>query len=175
MAETTNSPLFEVRQSPIHGRGVFALRDIPANTRLIEYTGERITEDQAAERYSEGDDTPEPYHTFLFALDNGMVIDAAVDGNEARFINHCCDPNCKSLEEDSRIYIETIKDIAAGTELVYDYRLTRPGGRYRASWKQRFACHCGAPNCRGTMFAPGVIKTRTSEDVVKLKKGRKKK
>jgi hypothetical protein len=158
MPKPADKPLFEVRSSPIHGRGVFAVRDIRAGTRLIEYTGERITDEQAAERYSEGDDTPEAYHTFLFSLEDGMVIDAAVDGNEARFINHCCEPNCKAFEVNGRIYLDAISTIGAGTELVYDYHLTRPSGRYRASWRQRFACHCGAPNCRGTMLEAGILR-----------------
>ena len=63
----------------------------------------------------------ERHHTFLFAIDDDIVIDAAVDGNDARFINHSCDPNCDAVVDDGRIWIETIRDIEPGEELAYDY------------------------------------------------------
>jgi len=77
---------FEIRQSPIQGEGAFATERIPAGTRLIEYAGQRLTPAQADARYPDGSD--ERHHTYLFAIDDDIVIDAAVDGNEARFINH---------------------------------------------------------------------------------------
>jgi uncharacterized protein len=110
---------FEIRESPIQGLGAFATRPIPAGTRLIEYAGERITPAESDARYPEP--PGERHHTFLFAIDDDVVIDAAVDGNEARFINHSCDPNCDAVIEDGRIWIETVRDVAAGEELAYDY------------------------------------------------------
>jgi SET domain-containing protein len=110
---------FEIRPSPIHGLGAFATRRIPAGTRLIEYAGERLTPDAADARYPETPDRA--YHTFLFAIDDDVVIDAAVGGNDARFINHSCDPNCDAVVEDGRIWIETIRDVSPGEELAYDY------------------------------------------------------
>ena len=80
-----------------------------------------------------------------------IVVDGGHGGNEARFINHSCDPNCEAVVVNGHIYIQAIKTIQPGVELTYDYRLTRPGRR-RAIWKQLYACHCGAPNCRGTML-----------------------
>jgi Proteins containing SET domain len=115
---------FEIRQSPIQGLGAFATEPIRAGTRLVEYTGERLTPPQADARYP--DDTGERHHTYLFAIDDEIVIDAAVDGNEARFINHSCDPNCDAVIDDDRIWIEAIRDIAPGEEL--DVRLrVHPG------------------------------------------------
>jgi hypothetical protein len=103
---------FEIRPSPIQGEGAFATEPIPAGTRLIEYAGERLTPAQADARYPDGVD--ERHHTYLFAIDDDVVIDAAVNGNEARFINHSCDPNCDAVIDDMRIWIETIRDIEAG-------------------------------------------------------------
>jgi uncharacterized protein len=141
--------LFELRSSPIHGRGVFALRRIRKGKRLIEYIGERITPEAADLRYD--DDAMDKPHTFLFTVDAQTIIDAAVGGNEARFINHSCDPNCEAVDDDGRIFIETIRNIRPGEELAYDYHLERDG-RWRKEWAVRYACRCGAPNCRGTLL-----------------------
>ena len=143
--------LIEVRQSSIHGSGVFAVRRIPSGTRVIEYTGERITPEEADARYD--DDQAESAHVLLFTVDDKTFIDGGVGGNEARFINHSCEPNCEAVCEDGRIFVEARRDIGRGEELTYDYALRR-AGRYRAGWKERYACHCGAPSCRGTMLAP---------------------
>ena len=143
------SELFELRSSPIHGQGVFALRRIRKGKRLIEYIGERITPEAADLRYD--DDAMDSPHTFLFTVDAQTIIDAAVGGNEARFINHSCDPNCEAVDDGGRIFIETIRNIRPGEELVYDYHLERDG-RWRKEWEGRYACRCGAPNCRGTLL-----------------------
>src|SRR5439155_24845553 len=98
--------------------GAFAMQLIPAGTRLIEYTGERLTPEGADARYP-GDGSR--HHTFLFAIDAGIVIDAAVGGNDARFINHSCDPSCDAVVDDDRIWIESIRGVRPGEELAYDY------------------------------------------------------
>ncbi len=140
---------FEVHPSPIQGLGAFAVRPIPKGTRIIEYTGERITPEQADERYD--DDAVENPRTYLFTVDKKTLVDATHEGNEARFINHSCEPNCEAVIEDKRIYIEAVRDIAPGEELTYDYHLERPG-RFRKEWRELYACHCGAPNCRGILL-----------------------
>jgi SET domain-containing protein len=81
-----------------------------------------------------------------------VVIDAGVGGNDARWINHSCDPNCDAVVEDGRIWIETIRDVAPGEELAYDYALALPT-RHTPAAKRRFPCRCGAAACRGTMLA----------------------
>ncbi|MEO5589037.1 MAG: SET domain-containing protein-lysine N-methyltransferase [Gemmatimonadaceae bacterium] len=141
---------FEIRRSPIQGRGAFATRGIPAGVRLIEYAGERITPQQSEDRYP--DDEAVRHHTYLFAIDDDIVIDAAVGGNEARFLNHSCDPNCDAVREDDRIWIETIHDVEQGEELAYDYAYTLEE-RHSPAAKRRFPCSCGARNCRGTILA----------------------
>jgi SET domain-containing protein len=138
-----------VRRSGIHGRGVYARAPIPADTRIVEYRGERITTAEAERRYP--DDFSAAHHTFLFAVDDDTMIDAAFGGNLARWINHSCDPNCEVVEEDGRLYVESIRDIEPGEELAYDYNYILPE-RHTAKMKRRFPCHCGAPSCRGTIL-----------------------
>jgi SET domain-containing protein len=139
---------FEIRESPIQGKGAFATEFIPAGTRLIEYAGERLTTAQTDARYPEEGDR---HHTFLFAIDDVVVIDAAVDGNEARFINHSCDPNCDAVVDDMRIWIEAIRDIEPGEELAYDYAYELEE-RHTPAAKKRYPCFCGSPNCRKTIL-----------------------
>ena len=141
---------FELRESPMQGRGAFARRPIPAGVRLIEYAGQRLTVAEADARYP--DVAGERHHTFLFAIDDEIVIDAAFEGNEARFINHSCDPNCDAVIDDGRIWIETIRDVSAGEELAHDYAYMLEE-RHSPAAKRRFPCHCGAATCRGTILA----------------------
>ena len=141
---------FEVRNSKIHGRGVFATEKIAKGTRLIEYTGETIPWSVADRRYA--DNGKNGYHTFLFDIDGKKVIDAAVGGNDSRWINHGCAPNCEAVGEDDRIFIEAIKAIKTGEELVYDYGFVFDE-RHTPSLKARYKCLCGARACRGTMVA----------------------
>lgn len=142
--------MFEVRLSPIQGLGAFATAHIPAGVRLIEYTGERLTPAEADARYP--DNSEDRHHTYLFAIDDDVVIDAAVGGNDARFINHSCDPNCDAVIEDSRIWIETIREIAPGEELAYDYAYVLEQ-RHTQAAKRRYPCNCGSSKCRGTILA----------------------
>ena len=141
---------YVVRNSSIHGRGVFARRTIRKGSRIIEYRGQRISLDEAERRPDS--DPSNSYHTSLFELHDGRVIDAGVRGNAARWINHSCAPNCVPIEDDdSRVYIEAKRTIRAGEELSYDYQLSVEG-RMSARMKAGYACRCGAPRCRGTML-----------------------
>jgi SET domain-containing protein len=153
---------FEVRPSPIQGLGGFATRRIRKGDRIVEYVGERITDEQADDRY---DDTKmERHHTFLFSLGDGTAIDAAVGGNEARFINHSCAPNCEAVQDEDRIFIEAVRDIEPGEELFYDYAYERGGDPDEddEDATKLYACRCGAPNCRGTILAPPPEKKKKS-------------
>ena len=148
--DAIESPPFVMRPSPMQGLGAFATHRIPAGTRLVEYAGERLTPAEAEARYP---DVPgERHHTFLFAIDDQVVIDAAVDGNDARWINHSCAPNCDAVIDDDRIWIESIRDILPGEELAYDYAFTLTE-RHTPAAKKRYPCHCGAETCRRTMLA----------------------
>ncbi|MBT9491612.1 MAG: SET domain-containing protein-lysine N-methyltransferase [Paucibacter sp.] len=141
----------QVRHSGVHGRGVYAVAAITAGEVLIEYTGERISWDEAMDRHPH--DPAQPHHTFYFHIEDGRVIDALFGGNSSRWINHACDPNCEADEENGRVFIKALRDIFPGEELFYDYGLTIDE-RYTAKLKKEFACHCGSPVCRGTMLAP---------------------
>jgi SET domain-containing protein len=141
----------EVRDSGVHGRGVYAAAPIAASTKIIEYTGERITWNVAVDRHPH--DPAQPNHTFYFHLDGGLVIDALYGGNDARWINHACEPNCEADEVDGRVFIKALRDIEPGEELFYDYGLVLDE-RHTAKVKKQFACWCGALTCRGTMLAP---------------------
>ena len=144
---------YSVRNSPIHGRGVFATRTIAKGTDIIEYRGRRISMDEADELPDSDPDNP--FHTFLFELNDGRVIDAGVRGNAARWINHSCQPNCAPYEDaEGRVFIAAKRTIRAGEELAYDYKLNVPGRR-TARLVAGYACRCGAPRCRGTMLDPG--------------------
>lgn len=144
--------LFELRTSPIAGTGAFAIRPIRKGTRLIEYTGERISHEEADRRYDETGDH-RPSHVVLFTVDRRTVVDAGVGGNEARFFNHSCDPNCESEVEGGHIYLDTIRNITPGEELTYDYALTRESEDDEEEERQ-YPCRCGAPRCRGTLLEP---------------------
>ena len=129
----------------MHGRGVYATRFIAEGTRIIEYTGQRVSWEAAPD----GENDP---HTFNFGLESGEVIDPTIGGNDARWINHCCNPNCEAIEEDDRIFIYAKRNIEGGEELFYDYALEIDEPMTEQS-KSKFACHCGSPNCRGTMLS----------------------
>jgi SET domain-containing protein len=142
----------EVHDSSIHGLGVFARRDIPKGTRMIEYTGEKIGNAEADRRYD--DDSMARHHTFLFILNSRTCVDAAFDGNEARFINHSCGPNAEAVIERGHIWIDAIRAIPADTEITYDYQYEEEDD-YTEEDLRFYVCKCGAPNCRGT-----IVKTR---------------
>ncbi|WP_375766788.1 SET domain-containing protein-lysine N-methyltransferase [Archangium gephyra] len=142
---------FELRPSSIQGRGAFATRAIRKGARIIEYLGERISQAVADERY---DDTAmSRHHTFLFNVDEDTVIDAAHEGNDARFINHSCAPNCQAFLEGDRIFIYALRDIPEGEELCYDYSYDRTEDMGPEE-EALYVCRCGAPTCRGTILAP---------------------
>jgi hypothetical protein len=145
------SPLIEVRNSPVHGRGVFAVAPISKGTRILEYLGDRVSHKAADERYEDHDESDN--HTFLFIVDKHTVIDAGVGGNDARFINHQCSGNCESVIENRRVFIDATRDIAAGEELGYDYEIGREKDD-PPNVDEIYACRCGSPQCRGTMLWP---------------------
>jgi SET domain-containing protein len=131
----------EVRPSRIHGLGAFARHPIAESVRIIEYTGELILEEEANRRHE----------TFLFSLSDGRSIDGAIGGNESRFINHSCDPNCEAVEVGGHIWIEAIRPIAAGEELTYDYAYEWVEGDEMLA--SLYSCLCGISGCRGTILA----------------------
>jgi SET domain-containing protein len=146
------SPAVVVRRSKIQGRGVYAARDIREGERIVEYTGRLITNEAADAQCN--DESMRRHHTFLFGVDERFTIDGADGGNEARFINHSCEPNCESVVVRRRVYIEALRDIAAGEEIAYDYWYTTDSGYTLDDLRRIYPCRCGAPTCRGTLARP---------------------
>jgi SET domain-containing protein len=158
-----SQPWHIVKKSTLHGTGVFAARDIPAGTRILEYGGKRITPEEADALHPVNPD--DPFHTFFFSLSSGKVIDGGNRGNDARWINHSCGPNCEAQEGNGgkRVYIVALQDIPAGQELFYDYGLIMEG-RITKTLKEQYKCLCGTDACRGTMLAlPKRGKPRTTK------------
>ena len=141
-------PGVEVRHSPVHGLGVFAVRHLPAGWEVGLYEGRRYSAVQAkARRWNQA-------LTYVFGLSDGSLIDGSEGGNFTQHINHACEPNCAAYEvEDDDgellISIETLREIEAGEELFLDYSLDVETGDPDA-----FRCRCGTPECRGSMLAP---------------------
>jgi hypothetical protein len=146
---SAKEPLFALMDSPIQGKGAFALKPIRKGTRLIEYTGKYVDPEEASDRYE--DDKMDRHHTFLFSLNDTTVIDGADGGNESRFINHSCEPNCRAYIQKGHIYIYAERKIWPGEELVYDYSYDRWPGMTKAD-VARYSCRCGSPFCRGTIL-----------------------
>ena len=144
-APPTSDILLDVRESQVHGRGVYAKKFIPKDTCIIEYTGQRIP------WASVSDDTDDAC-TYYFGIEDGdVVIDPSVGGNEARWINHSCDPNCEAIEEeDGRVFIHALRDIQPGEELFYDYKLEVDDRTQEV--EEEAPCHCGTDSCRGTLL-----------------------
>lgn len=147
----TSSLPFEIRESAVSGKGAFAARDLAVRERVIEYLGERITHEEADRRYD--DESMDVHHTFLFTVSGRTVIDASHGGNEARFINHSCEPNCEAEIERGRVFIYSLREIAAGEELCYDYAYQRSGDETEAD-EVLYQCLCGAGECRGSIMEP---------------------
>jgi SET domain-containing protein len=144
-------PPFEILRSAIQGSGAFATRRIRKGERVIEYTGERITNAEADRRYD--DERMHRHHTYLFTLTQRTVVDGGAGGNASRFINHSCEPNCEAVIEDRHIWIRALRTIAKGRELTYDYQYERVGDDDEAD-ERKYPCRCGARRCRGTILLP---------------------
>jgi hypothetical protein len=143
---------YEVQTSKIAGRGVFSTRPIKKGARIIEYQGERITHEEADNRYD--DEAMESHHTMLFSLDDVWCIDAIRTGNDARYINHSCAPNCEAVQEGDRVFIFSTTVIPKGEELTYDYRYDYDESISLAKAKRLYPCYCGTASCRGTIVLP---------------------
>jgi SET domain-containing protein len=143
-------PGIEERQSPIHGRGVYALASFRTGEFVAELLGERISAEESDRR---AELLPADGHTFFFWVDDDLVLDCSRNGNSARYMNHHCEPNCESVVEGDRVFIYAIRPIKPGDELTYDYHLCWTGEEEQAEI-DTYACRCEAATCRGTMLTP---------------------
>ena len=129
---------FRLRIAPsrIHHRGVYAMENIPANRKVIEYTGEMVNRKEAKRRGS-GD------LIYLFTVNDYWCKDGAVGGSGAELINHCCEPNLRVLITKGHILYMSKRAIRKGEELTVDYNFDRD--------VETVKCSCGATGCRGTI------------------------
>ncbi|MFM0158557.1 MULTISPECIES: SET domain-containing protein [Paraburkholderia] len=138
-----------VRQSSVHGKGVFAMRTLATGERVLEYKGEITAWRNAVRRHRrEGVEG----HTFLFGLSDGRVIDGSRGGNSARWLNHACAPNCETIEDAGRIFIHTLRPIEAGEELFIEYLLATDDP-VDEEVRAQYACRCSTAKCRQSMLA----------------------
>jgi SET domain-containing protein len=128
--------MIERRRSKIHQWGVFATAPIPKNKRIIDYAGEKISNQESLRR--ERRYINKGQHIWCFKLTNRTVIDAGVGGNIARFINHSCRPNCYVHIQNGIIWIRAARKIRRGEELTYHYHTDGEG---------LIACQC-RPGCQ---------------------------
>ena len=117
-----------------------------------EYQGRIIDESQEGDTSSA--EISDPAYTLLFAIDETHTIDAGVNGNSIRYMNHSCEPNCESSVEGDKVFVRALTNIRPGEELNYDYNL-RPGDS--ADGLDAYACNCGSKKCRGTMLDPDLV------------------
>lgn len=103
----------------------------------------------------------------LFEIDKDRVINGN-EGGDARYLNHGCDPNCETVQDGDRIFIEALRGIKTGEELCYDYHLQVPG-KITDKERKEYACFCGSPKCRGTQIAPEILAKQAKKDEKKNK------
>lgn len=132
-----------VGRSPIQGLGVFAAETIAGSRKVIEYTGERISNREATERFRQMMRSRKPKRFCFFHLRRGWMIDGAVGGSGAELINHSCEPNLRTRRIRGHILYFSLRRIRKGEELTVDYKFSRKS--------IRVLCSCGSPRCRGTI------------------------
>ena len=132
--------MIEIRRSRIHGRGLFARRDISAGIRLIQYVGRVIPKQQGAQLCQKR-------NAYIFSVNGQIDVDGKVSWNPARFINHSCEPNCDAEVDDrDRIWAVSRRAIRRGEELTWNYG-------YDLKDFRNYPCSCGAPTCLGYVVA----------------------
>lgn len=153
LSNSKEDAFYEVRNSSIDNKGVFAIKFIPKKTRILQYKGD-ILEDgpDLDERYkkqiSEG-------KFYFFELDVKRTIDGSVIDNDAKYVNHSCNPNCKTIIHNEEIWYVAKRDIRAGEELSVDYRyeIINPIEK----------CRCNSRKCRGYILAKRYVKEYKKE------------
>lgn len=125
----------EFRGSRIHGMGAFARRTIPEGTYVIEYVGEKISKEEAERRCDEN-------NYYIFIYDDEYDLDGSVDWNLARWINHSCEANCETMDDEGHIWIVATRRIQRGEEVSFNYC-------YDLEEYEDHPCRCGADSCVG--------------------------
>lgn len=144
--------LYEIRKSDIHNNGLYALKEIPKGTVIATYKGEKITKEESERRSNERlkkhiENPEEIAAVYIFELDNNYDIDGDVPENDAKYINHSCNPNCEADIQNDEIIIYTIKDVKKGEELTFNY-----GFEFDEDF-MKYPCKCGSEKCLGYILA----------------------
>lgn len=142
-----NTNYIVIKKSKIHGTGVYASRDILKGTKVIEYVGEKITKEESDRRAKlhferHLKDKENKGAIYIFELDDTYDLDGYVDWNPAKYINHSCEPNCETENEDGRIWIVAIRDIKKDEEITYNYGFDLEN-------YDEHPCFCGTKSCPG--------------------------
>jgi len=154
--ETMKHPYVEVKNSGIHRNGVFAIKDIPKGTKVMEYTGIKVSKEESEmiQGQTHGMHMKDPKNhagTYIFELDDKWDLDGDIPNNDAKFINHSCDPNCETEIVGEKIVIESIKDIKKDEEITYNYGFEID--EKKPHLFKEHPCRCGSLNCAGYILA----------------------
>ncbi|KAM4547278.1 uncharacterized protein nsd1b isoform 2-T3 [Fundulus diaphanus] len=135
----------EIFRTLSRGWGLRCVHDIKKGQFVTEYVGEVIGEEECRSRIRHAQEN-DICNFYMLTLDKDRIIDAGPKGNEARFMNHSCQPNCETqkwtVSGDTRVGLFALVDITAGTELTFNYNLECLGNG-------KTVCKCGSPNCSG--------------------------
>ena len=151
-----NNKYIEVKNSGIHRHGVFAKIDIPKETKIVEYIGEKISAEEGERRHERGTENhlKDPENnagTYIFILDDDVYLDGDIPENDAKYINHSCEPNCEIDIKDKRIWIHSLRDIKKGEEITYNYGFELYDDD--PYFFKKHPCKCGSKNCPGYILS----------------------
>jgi SET domain-containing protein len=118
--------LFQIKKTS-YGLGLFAKKNIAKGTYLVEYGGEKISNEEGERRSGR----------YLMIYDDNFMLDGKSRSNIGRYVNHACKPNCTTYFENKKIRFYSIKNIKAGEELTFDY-----GKEYFDAYIKPFGCRC---------------------------------
>ena len=145
LKERAKSEYCEARSSEIHGTGVYAIKDIPVGKKIIEYLGERIDKEESERRANaqmEHAEKTGDAAVYIFTLNKKWDLDGNMPWNTARLLNHSCAPNCEAWIEDKQIFLYSLREIAKGEELTFDYG-------FDIENYEDHPCLCGSDDCVG--------------------------
>ena len=144
--------MWKVRKSNVHNYGIFAKTNIPKDSKIIQYIGEKITKSEgdkrSAKRINKYLNSERTGSVYIFELNKYYDIDGSVSYNKAKYINHSCEPNCEVVIERDEIWIKSIKKIKKNEELSYDYGYSFDKDDYKDH-----TCRCGSKHCIGYIIS----------------------
>ncbi|KAM9834128.1 histone-lysine N-methyltransferase, H3 lysine-36 specific [Syngnathus typhle] len=157
--------IVEIFRTLSRGWGLRSVSDIKKGAFVSEYVGEVIDEEECRARIKCAQEKG-IFNFYMLTLDKDRIIDAGPKGNQARFMNHSCQPNCETqkwtVNGDTRVGLFALQDIPKGVELTFNYNLECLGNG-------KTACKCGAPNCSGFLG----VRPKNQPPAEKIKEGKR--